>query len=98
MQKFLQKDPNYRECLRASCSNGQLYQVKPLNPKISCEECGFDMCFNHHVPWHARKTCDEYDSRNDEAETVELSKVNIRKCPGCSKYIQKDGGCFHMTC
>ncbi|KAN0074321.1 hypothetical protein V8E54_008258 [Elaphomyces granulatus] len=98
LQKLLEKDPNYRECLRASCPNGQLYENMPLNPHIFCEECGFEMCFNHRVPWHKGKTCDEYDNRHNENEAAELSKVNIKKCPGCNKYIQKDGGCFHMTC
>jgi IBR domain, a half RING-finger domain len=102
---MLAKEPNFRWCLRPSCGNGQLYEISPRNPRISCEECNFRMCFQHQVPWHERMTCDEYESRKkygdpEYQKTQEWITGNAKLCPNpdCRTPIQKNNGCFHMTC
>jgi hypothetical protein len=99
LKNWLAKDPNFRECLSGSCTNGQLYQISPKNPRISCKACGFKMCFKHQVPWHEGLNCDEYESReNQNHEAQEWIRSNTKPCPDCDRPIVKNGGCFHMTC
>ncbi|KAG4433734.1 hypothetical protein IFR05_010786 [Cadophora sp. M221] len=103
LQTFLSKDPNFRWCLSPLCETGQLYQTPPRNAKTSCEECNYEMCFKHEMPWHEGLTCDEYDSVRDHGdpsygETQEWIRTNTKPCPGCQVGIQKGEACFHMTC
>lgn len=103
LQTFLSKDPNFRWCLSPLCETGQLYQQPPRNSKTSCEECNFEMCFKHQMPWHEGLTCDEYDNQRDHGdpnygETQEWIRTNTKPCPGCQVGIQKGEACFHMTC
>ncbi|KAL2070311.1 hypothetical protein VTL71DRAFT_13337 [Oculimacula yallundae] len=103
LQTFLSKDPNFRWCLSPLCETGQLYQTPPIDPKTSCEECNYEMCFKHEMPWHDGLTCDEYDSVRDHGdpsygETQEWIRTNTKPCPGCQVGIQKGEACFHMTC
>ncbi|KAK0120554.1 hypothetical protein ONS96_010757 [Cadophora gregata f. sp. sojae] len=103
LQTFLSQDPNFRWCLSPLCETGQLYQSPPRNPQTSCEECNFEMCFKHEMPWHEGLTCDEYDSIREHGdpsygETQEWIRTNTKPCPGCQVGIQKGEACFHMTC
>jgi len=103
LQTLLSNEPGFRWCLAPLCENGQLYQRDPVNPKISCEECSFQMCFKHEIPWHRGLTCDEYESQRDHgdpsfAETREWIRTNTKPCPRCQTPIQKGPDCFHMTC
>ncbi|KAF8853175.1 hypothetical protein BDZ45DRAFT_729656 [Acephala macrosclerotiorum] len=105
LQIFLSHEPNFRWCLSPSCSNGQLYDGddNTRDPKISCEECKFQMCFTHEMPWHEGQTCAEYESMRDHGdpaydETREWIRTNTKPCPECGVGIQKGEACFHMTC
>jgi hypothetical protein len=105
LQNFLSKEPNFRWCLRQGCGNGQIYQTSPRNPKISCEVCGFEMCFKHQVPWHNEMTCGEYDDSKTHGDprfqqTQQLIASSTKQCPNpaCKVPIQKGEACFHMTC
>ncbi|KAK4032833.1 hypothetical protein C8A01DRAFT_50465 [Parachaetomium inaequale] len=108
--KYLQLDalnhlPNFRWCLRPGCSSGQLYDDddRPMDPHMYCDECRFEMCFVHSVPWHAGQTCAQYDSVRAHGDpefqqTQDWIKNNTKPCPGCKENIQKGEYCFHMTC
>jgi hypothetical protein len=104
--KLLSADENFRWCLRESCQNGQLYEdTEFLDPRIVCEECAFEMCFTHQIPWHTGYTCEQYDNQREHGdpdfyETRQYMESNTKRCPGanCGANVEKDGGCFHMTC
>lgn len=101
----LSRLPNFRWCLRQGCSNGQLYDDDdgPLDPHTYCEECSFEMCFVHSMPWHEGQTCEQYDSIRAHGDpefqqTRDWIRENTKPCPGCGENIQKGEYCFHMTC
>ncbi len=91
-----------------SCSFGQEYFAPaplPSSPgedvgKVACSACGFEMCFWHNVPWHTGRTYDEWDRKVKVRERRSERAVRrvAKKCPGCEKWVNKDGGCLHMTC
>ncbi len=97
--------PNFRWCLGPNCNFGQEHPDSPdANPIIVCSSCGFVACSHHNTSWHTDQTCEQYDQALEAgASTAEkISEKIIRKiakqCPGCQRYINKNGGCGHMTC
>lgn len=100
----LSQYPNFRWCLRPGCSSGQLYDEDgPLDPQVRCEECTFEMCFNHSMPWHEGQTCEQFDSMRQHGDpefqqTQDWIAQNTKRCPNCRENIQKGEACFHMTC
>ena len=101
--------PNFRWCLREGCGSGQIYDIPPhgdsdrdLANRVACPECHFSMCFEHQVPWHETHTCGQYDAiaHPTDSETQEWIQQNTRACPGpaCGVPVEKNHGCFHMTC
>lgn len=97
--------PNFRWCLGPNCSFGQEHPDDPKeNPIVVCSSCGFVQCSHHNTPWHTDKSCEEYDafliagSSNAEKRSEKIIKKIAKRCPGCERYINKNGGCGHMTC
>jgi hypothetical protein len=49
-------------------------------------------------------TCEEYDARivagalAAEKRSEKVIKQLAKRCPGCKRYINKNGGCRHMSC
>ncbi|KAM0715097.1 hypothetical protein Q7P37_009562 [Cladosporium fusiforme] len=80
--------------------------TKSAEPKPDicvCKECGAQACVACDRPWHENESCAEYQARiKDRLEEEDKSLVaiqqNSRKCPKCSKNIEKNGGCRHMFC
>ncbi|KAM7198876.1 hypothetical protein V8F20_005943 [Naviculisporaceae sp. PSN 640] len=112
--KALSAEPDFRWCLREGCENGQIHQILdrlgdgPLDRRrnhVECEECQFQMCFTHQIPWHRGLSCAEYDQMKagmmagdtNHQATQEWLVANTKMCR-CGAYVQKRGGCFHMTC
>lgn len=100
----LSSDVNFRWCLSTTCTNGQLYEeTEGMDPHIACEECEFEMCFRHQMPWHEGVSCEQYDNDRlsgdpNYQQTHAWLGTNSKNCPSCGVSIEKDGGCFHMTC
>ncbi|KAJ4915054.1 RING/U-box superfamily protein [Raphanus sativus] len=70
----------------------------------TCVECGLCFCKKCHVPWHYKKTCDEFKKSpsyltSDAALLESLVKTEgWMKCPQCATVVQKNGGCQRISC
>jgi hypothetical protein len=59
---------------------------------------------HHNTPWHSEMTCEEYDVKIAagaivaEKKSEKVIKKIAKRCPGCRRYINKNGGCPHMSC
>ncbi|CAF3819873.1 unnamed protein product [Adineta steineri] len=76
--------------------------TKKIPKQVQCSECSLVWCFRCSAPWHENFTCKQFikgdklllkwvNQENDDQR-------NARKCPKCSTFIQRNGGCPHMTC
>ena len=106
--------PNFRWCLREGCESGQIYDMAdgPLawggaaeRSRVSCDACGFDMCFAHQTAWHDGLSCAGFDAQRQHGDHgIEATRAwlaeHTKPCPGpgCGVPVEKKGGCFHMTC
>jgi hypothetical protein len=107
LNRILETRPSFRKCLRPGCSNGQMYEVlgggeSSTRNRMECGVCGYAMCFKHQCRWHEGSTCDEYDRGSGRRQSVQLRELwlaqNTKACPHCGVRIEKNQGCFHMTC
>jgi hypothetical protein len=96
--------PNFRWCVGPNCEYGEEYPEDPKQPMTTCTSCGFEACFYHNTAWHEGMTCDEYTTKaaagaiKAEKKTEKIIKKIAKRCPGCRRYINKNGGCSHMSC
>lgn len=111
LMRTLETLPEFRHCLGPNCRGGQLHDGGSEQPIVTCNECGYQSCFDHLVKWHKSMTCEEYDNPKEspsqtKARTIQeennLYEGNIgrrvKPCPGCKVPISKVDGCNHMTC
>ncbi|KAF2215527.1 hypothetical protein CERZMDRAFT_94928 [Cercospora zeae-maydis SCOH1-5] len=67
----------------------------------TCNKCGAQACASCDVSWHDGETCQEYKDRTqNEQDEASLAMIrnSFKKCPSCSKSIEKNGGCDYMQC
>ncbi|KAL5614833.1 hypothetical protein BROUX41_004918 [Berkeleyomyces rouxiae] len=88
-------DPNFMWCISGACQHGQIHPAQAT--EVHCARCNQAMCFQHRGPWHPGQTCAQFDSGVDNA-TGEWLETNTKACPRCNAVIEKNGGCYHMTC
>ena len=104
LRRAVERDlPNFRWCVGPHCSYGEEHP-DDSGPVIECSACGLLACFQHLVPWHHGESCSEYDrrivarqARAEHKSEKEIKRV-AKRCPGCRRFINKNGGCNHMTC
>ncbi|XP_010483761.1 PREDICTED: ATP-dependent RNA helicase DEAH11, chloroplastic-like [Camelina sativa] len=69
-----------------------------------CMECGLSFCKKCHVPWHYKKTCDEFKKsesylKSDAALLESFVKTQgWKKCSQCQSIVQHGGGCKQIPC
>jgi hypothetical protein len=90
-----------KQCPTANCS----YLLVPQEGQedFTCPECTGHYCLQcsaNHTQQQA--SCEEIKrARTDEDGTglrIWLEKHDAKPCPNCSTAIEKNAGCFHMTC
>ncbi|CAE7027321.1 Gbp5 [Symbiodinium sp. KB8] len=64
---------------------------------------GFDMvmCFICEHQWDATEGILGEETElpdGEEVAEVSVAGVRVKRCPSCHEYIEKNGGCDHMTC
>jgi hypothetical protein len=105
-RRTLERDfPNFRWCIGPGCTFGQEHpDSSTTQPIIICSACGFISCSQHNVPWHSGQTCEEFEKvrlagrSKEEKKTEKIIKSIAKRCPGCKRFINKNGGCNHMSC
>jgi ariadne-1 len=69
----------------------------------TCDECGSIACVPCDRPWHEGESCAEFQVRvknrmDEEDQSLALIRKAMKKCPECSRSIEKNGGCPSMHC
>ena len=87
-------------CPSPDCSNAvKVSMLKTRNVRCSC---GHLFCFSCLEEWHDPVQCEQLKSWlkkcSDDSETLNWVHVNTKECPKCHAFIEKNGGCNHMTC
>ncbi|XP_058783900.1 E3 ubiquitin-protein ligase RSL1-like [Vicia villosa] len=96
-------------CPYKNCSLMMVNDGVEVVTSCECPSCHRLFCAQCNVPWHADMNCREYreyqnskpvqEEKQLDEKFLELAKTkNWQKCPGCSMYVQKRGGCNHMSC
>merc|ERR1712038_2234235 len=101
MRFALKRVKNYRTCPNSCCSAGLVLDIDCNVEKISCTACNFEFCPHCNDLPHEGKTCDEM-RRQRHAErwgdSKDFMENETKQCPFCLAWIEKNGGCNHMTC
>lgn len=99
---YLERNPTeFRYCKTPDCR--QTYRRQTSKPVIlTCPSCLAKTC-SACGERHEKMTCEEYRILGDTEEQERLnnqlaSKNGYKKCPSCSIWVEKTGGCNHMKC
>ena len=85
------------DCRQTYCPDPERAGIRLVCPSCfvaTCSSCGMD---------HGNLTCREYHIQHDQEEQERLTNElaayrGFRKCPQCAVWIEKNGGCSHMSC
>ena len=91
-RRQLMLDPNIQLCPYPNCES---YAKKYNNNYfVTCME-GHKFCFNCLKDWHGNEKCKlETDSKFDKWK----NSKNVKRCPNCQYFVEKNMGCNHMIC
>ena len=100
---YLQKNPTqFRYCKTPDCI--QTYRREPVDEAsiITCPSCFVTTCSSCSED-HENMTCIEYRILHDPEEQERLNNEladgsGYKRCPRCAVWVEKTGGCNHMTC
>jgi hypothetical protein len=86
-------NPKIQLCPYPDCES---YAKKEENNKfVSCIENKHKFCFNCLKDWHNNEEC-KIDVEKSFKNWKDSTKV--KRCPRCKYFIEKNGGCNHITC
>ena len=77
---------------------------KTADDICECDTCHAQACVSCDKPWHEGETCAQYQKRmkrqteTEEKATAKFIETKCKKCPNCSKSIEKNGGCDTVFC
>lgn len=100
LSSFVQCNPRMRWCPAADCTHVIRVEQKSIKP-VTCE-CGQQFCFGcgefNHQPIECALLKRWTSTVRDDVDTAMWLNQHSKKCPKCNAYIEKNGGCNHMTC
>merc|ERR1712048_20102 len=78
-------------------------QSNTLYPKCAQVDCPIPGCVGLGYLGHDKVMCFVCEYQWDAETSIEPQHVsnaldNLKACPCCHEYIEKNGGCDHMTC
>ena len=89
-------------CPNPRCGKATDLLGMTLCDTIKCSNCRHEFCGECNEPSHAPATCSEkqqWEAFTDEdVMNQRLFGKNFKTCPNCKAMIEKNEGCFHMTC
>ena len=92
LRNKLYEDSNIKFCPIKDCES---YAKREGNEKyVTCLE-GHQFCFDCSKPWHGDKKCQ--DELDKDFKKWKKNK-QLKRCPKCKFWTEKNLGCNHMTC
>lgn len=102
LDRVLEAEFNLFYCPNKDCLNTV---AAPYGSKyVECPWCKKEYCMTCKVNWHQGITCAKYQEcaeKNKDASSLTLTflrREGAKQCPKCNIWIEKNGGCDHMTC
>ncbi|SJL00687.1 uncharacterized protein ARMOST_04000 [Armillaria ostoyae] len=92
----------FRYCKTPDCM--QIYRRSEAVSVLRCPSCFSEICSSCGEDSHERLNCEYARIHNNPAEQERMSEIwllqqrGIKKCPTCSRLLEKTEGCNHMTC
>ncbi|KAL1658433.1 hypothetical protein GGF50DRAFT_120871 [Schizophyllum commune] len=84
----------FHYCPTPDCK--QVYRTVGKGTALQCPACLLRICSSCHSEYHGSLRCNADDGA---AEFDEWMKVHgVKRCPGCKVPIERDEGCYHVTC
>ncbi|CAM4852693.1 unnamed protein product [Rotaria socialis] len=110
IDRHLFSSGNYRKCPSRICSKLLILDDK-TNTSLMCS-CGQRICSECGEEYHFPASCKQYKTyvmrlRESGDDLLSSSKVGDnstcyiaegKNCPNCGEFVEKNGGCPHMTC
>jgi len=95
--KFLKRDEILNDKNKKLCPNpdcDSFLEKSEISKYVKCEN-GHEFCFECLKPPHGNKKCDNGLEKN----FLKFAKGHqLKRCPRCQIYTEKNKGCNHMTC
>ena len=96
-KKALEADPLVRWCTKPGCESHMRAPNKDAK-KLTCPECGTEICFQCKEPWHGEDVSCEEAMAKEFGSWLQENRDKVSFCPCCKSRIEKNMGCNHMTC
>ncbi len=100
---YVDKQPQvFGYCKTPDCT--QIYRKSESPSLLRCPSCFSEICSSCGEDSHVGKSCEEARILNNSAEQERLSEAwimqqsGIKKCPSCSRLLDKIDGCNHIEC
>ncbi|KAG7446053.1 uncharacterized protein BT62DRAFT_1023603 [Guyanagaster necrorhizus] len=100
---YVDKHPQvFGYCKTPDCM--QIYRKSESPSLLRCPSCFSEICSSCGEDSHVGKSCEEARNSNSAAEQEKLTEAwimqqsGIKKCPSCSRLLEKIAGCNHMQC
>ena len=91
-----------RWCPRPDCQNAVYEPVRERNCLAGYCACGYRFCFHCNLEAHSPINCDVmkawHHKLDQDAASLHWIASNTKACPDCHISIEKNDGCFQMTC
>jgi len=100
-QDYLDRHPReFKYCITPDCP--QIYRMDMGRDMVQCPSCFATTCLSCSED-HEGFTCQEWKKHRDPAAQEQLLQAwaegsGVKKCPNCAAFIEKNGGCNHMSC
>eukprot|EP01094_Clydonella_sp_ATCC50884_P013067 TRINITY_DN2333_c0_g1_i1.p1 TRINITY_DN2333_c0_g1~~TRINITY_DN2333_c0_g1_i1.p1 ORF type:complete len:494 (+),score=121.76 TRINITY_DN2333_c0_g1_i1:154-1482(+) len=94
----IRTDPTARYCCKPECEGVHVGAPAPGSNKITCPECGEEMCYECSRAWH-EGFCKPRKLTKEERKTERwMRRKGVQNCPECGVGTVRFGGCPTIDC